>query len=477
MLLNILVFLCIIFSPYICSATPSISSISGTVGNGNSITIHGSNLYNTSGGSKNTPGPLLSSYDHTTTSNNWHSGVVGGDWTFRVNTVMASSSPRTTLYQSDHYANCPYDGNYNDIRWDDSNISRTNYYVSTWYRATASQFLTSSSGSNSKNIRYYPYTGGTSSFMMEYMCDDSGPCEVYSSPNGIYMSADDGATGSDSANIYVDPDELPMQQWYHLEIWLHAGFSSGDHYQARVWVNGKYQGNMNSKYFSCTHDANYWRWGVVSGGNQHGGSIYVDQIFLDSEPAHVFISNKGDITDWLSYSSTAHNEVQVANTTWNDTTINITLNQGSFTNFTSDGRYLYVVDSNGAISNAYDLSGGGGDTDDPSVTISALIPDPSSITSDSLYVSGTASDAVWGTGSVCKWRLTSAPDADNGTTITGLTYSGTVNWSATASGFSRGANTLYVGCRDAAGNWGSDSMVVNYLPVIQGVTGLGISFR
>lgn len=114
------------------------------------------------------------------------------------------------------------------------------------------------------------------------------------------------------------------------------------------------------------------------------------------------------------------------------------------------------------------IEGGGGDTTPPTVTISTT--DPSSITEDSLTATGTASDAV-GVSS-CKWRLSSAPDGSNGTSCTGTT-----SWSCSASGFSRGANTLYVGCGDAAGNWGSDSMVVNYLPVIQGVSGLGISFR
>ena len=100
-----------------------------------------------------------------------------------------------------------------------------------------------------------------------------------------------------------------------------------------------------------------------------------------------------------------------------------------------------------------DLTGeGGGDTTAPTVIISTA--DPSNITSDSLSISGTASDAVGVTG--CKYRVGSAPDESNGTVI-----SGTTTWSGTASGFSEGANTLYVGCDDAANNWDSDSIVVN----------------
>jgi hypothetical protein len=112
---------------------------------------------------------------------------------------------------------------------------------------------------------------------------------------------------------------------------------------------------------------------------------------------------------------------------------------------------------------AYEYTAGG-DTTAPSVTISTS--DPQTITSDSLSVTGTASDAV-GVDS-CKYRIGSAPDATHGTACTGTT-----SWSCTTSGYSIGANTLYVGCVDAAGNWGSDSITVNYssgTPVLTGGT-------
>ena len=93
------------------------------------------------------------------------------------------------------------------------------------------------------------------------------------------------------------------------------------------------------------------------------------------------------------------------------------------------------------------------DTTNPSCTITTS--DPSAIESDSLAIAGTASDAVGVSG--VKWRIGSAPDATHGTACTGTT-----SWSATVTGFSEGANTLYVGAYDAAGNFGSDSITVNY---------------
>ena len=94
---------------------------------------------------------------------------------------------------------------------------------------------------------------------------------------------------------------------------------------------------------------------------------------------------------------------------------------------------------------------GDGDIAPPIVTITG---DNRTITSVPATVTGTASDAVGVSG--CKYRIGAAPDGSNGTACTGTT-----SWSCSTTGYAQGANTLYVGCYDAAGNYGSDSIVVN----------------
>jgi hypothetical protein len=101
-----------------------------------------------------------------------------------------------------------------------------------------------------------------------------------------------------------------------------------------------------------------------------------------------------------------------------------------------------------------DVYGGGSDTTSPDTTISTS--SPQSISSDSLAISGTASDAVGVSG--VKWRIGAEPDATHGTVCTGTT-----SWSATVTGFSSGANTLYIEAYDAAGNYDfGNSITVNY---------------
>ena len=91
------------------------------------------------------------------------------------------------------------------------------------------------------------------------------------------------------------------------------------------------------------------------------------------------------------------------------------------------------------------------DSTAPSVTI--FQSDPTTIQSVSITLTGTATDGV-GVSS-CKWRPDAAPDDSNGTACSGST-----SWSCAVTGMALGNNTVYVGCTDAAGNWGSDSLTV-----------------
>lgn len=93
--------------------------------------------------------------------------------------------------------------------------------------------------------------------------------------------------------------------------------------------------------------------------------------------------------------------------------------------------------------------------------------DPSKILVNSLIVAGSSSDNIGVTG--CKWRIGSAPNASNGTAC-----SGTTSFSCNTSTYAFGANTLYVGCYDAAGNYGSDSIAVNYIRFLPAPTNLRI---
>lgn len=107
-------------------------------------------------------------------------------------------------------------------------------------------------------------------------------------------------------------------------------------------------------------------------------------------------------------------------------------------------------------------NGNGEDTTPPSVTISTS---PQTVSISSVSISFTVSDNIGVTSR--KWRIGSAPDSTHGTDCTSPT---------TVTGLSVGHNTVYIGAGDAAGNWGSDSVVITYQPVASaaGLRGVGL---
>lgn len=107
---------------------------------------------------------------------------------------------------------------------------------------------------------------------------------------------------------------------------------------------------------------------------------------------------------------------------------------------------------------------GGADVAAPTVTISTS--DPQDVSTDSVSIAWTDSDDIGVTSR--KWRIGSAPDATHGTECTSP---------ATITGLSVGSNTVYIGAGDAAGNWGSDSITVNYSPVASSTTIINSGIR
>jgi len=168
---------------------------------------------------------------------------------------------------------------------------------------------------------------------------------------------------------------------------------------------------------------------------------------------HIRISTglfEGRVNGGNVYQST--NSVNYGSASVRFNTIKIMSNAG-YVNTSNALGYVDVDDVAFSTTGWIGTLGGEADTISPSVSVATA--NPSSIVSDALTVTGSASDAV-GVSSV-KYRVGSAPDASNGTACTGTT-----SWSCSTSGYASGSNTLYVGAGDAAGNWGASNIVVNY---------------
>jgi AICAR transformylase/IMP cyclohydrolase PurH len=158
---------------------------------------------------------------------------------------------------------------------------------------------------------------------------------------------------------------------------------------------------------------------------------------LDNTPQHVFISNKSDISNWLTYNATAHNEIQVPSA-WADDSITVTLNLGTFS---ADATvYAYVVDSTGAISSAREITLGAADETAP--TLSNLTPSGNVTYGTTKQLSVQTSESA-----TCRYHASSVTWAEMSamSSTGGTTHTQTVNVSV-------GANSFKVVCQDASAN-------------------------
>lgn len=122
----------------------------------------------------------------------------------------------------------------------------------------------------------------------------------------------------------------------------------------KLWVDGVdlmtteiYAGDMDTcsfELYNIIYDA-YHR----GGGGAY--SVLTDDCYISYTRARIILS---DSSTW-STSVASHRELQLP-TAWSTTSITATVNMGSFTTGTA---YLYIVDSNGLVSNGYAITLGG----------------------------------------------------------------------------------------------------------------------
>jgi hypothetical protein len=68
--------------------------------------------------------------------------------------------------------------------------------------------------------------------------------------------------------------------------------------------------------------------------------VYFDDVYIDDSWARVVIA------DQPTLEASTHREIQIPSA-WSDTSVTITVNQGSFPSLV--GAYLYIIDSNGNV--------------------------------------------------------------------------------------------------------------------------------
>jgi hypothetical protein len=156
-----------------------------------------------------------------------------------------------------------------------------------------------------------------------------------------------------------------------IKIWLDGCLGIENYAYRHDYANGKYVD---------------FRLGHMAQGFTESAKAWFDDLYIATTQARVEIGNN------IAFNSCTHREIQIPSA-WNNTSITITANQGSFNE--GNTAYLFVVDADGNVNtNGYPIViGGSGGDSYPTVNISSPTSATTYTTSqDTIAIAGTASD-------------------------------------------------------------------------------------
>jgi hypothetical protein len=211
---------------------------------------------------------------------------------------------------------------------------------------------------NVKIIRVHTAFNGTPNLFVAFWClnNSDGMIVGETSPNsGKYY---------DDCNMHGCPFSEPwhgtswwMGAWRHVQLYLVQSSPNTHDGTIKLWTDGVLDPNatnwMNrttSTYWNTAFFGNYVGHGTdgvcpqASTGNTF---IYWDDAYVDTTLAHVEIGNAS------TYNACTQREIQLP-TSWSNTSIQFTANQGAFADF--NNKYVYVVDRFGGVSNGRQIT-------------------------------------------------------------------------------------------------------------------------
>ena len=313
----------------------TITAVSGTLTDGGTITITGSNL-----GTKTTAAPLI--WDNFEWGNP-NDNISNNGWINQ----SASFPPQLT-------STLKYSGNNSAFN---SLSQGTVQFGSAYKKVTASlEFYTS-------YMLYWDYTNGTdgifklSRFNAVQVYSGYPQLKIQFQPNGndpetgwIYATHQNG---TDTFQTSLNGAIMSSGKWLRVEMYLKLSDPPGS-------TNGKIEIsfnniNQNSVWYTTptftditratgiNDELEYfllplmWASNLVAGASTN---VYVDDVYLDNTLARVEICDSKDIN------SVSNCELQIPSN-WSSTEVTFTVNQGAFSSF--NNLYLYVYDKDGNV--------------------------------------------------------------------------------------------------------------------------------
>lgn len=335
-LIKRLFFILLLF-PSLAYSAPTVSSVTGTISDGSSVTIAGTGF-----GTKSQASPLLWDDFETGTTNtllnasprvgNWHPNNPAGSCPGTGSCYVTSAS-HSGAKSSQTIEATPTGAQYQFQV--DSLPDNTYYYQSFWFRYNQPsnvggvKFQQAWSDPNNQFPIIKTSIAGAS------WCTNS----IWPNIDGSAPTAEDYPKNSP----FVDSGgtcTIPQNTWHHFEGVFKESTVGGSDGRVSYIINGY---DYSPNYVSTANTRNqtsHWVLfeffdGIVNQASS-GATIWVDDAYLDNTWQRVMVC------DSSTYSGCTDSEVQVP-TAWNNTSITVTLQKGGLTSLTN--KYLYVFDS------------------------------------------------------------------------------------------------------------------------------------
>jgi len=327
-----------------CPAAPTISGVSGQVGQGELFTITGDGF----GSEPNAAPYRFDDFEH---------GTAGNDLTWWGLSKSSGDYPKFTtaqVYSGNLAAKANFDGQYNCTAYK-TGFDFDEAYISYWV------YWLKLSGDASRNIKLARFVSHTTDYKSG--TPSLGYTGFYTSSSIWY--AFNGLPDGPDNDVQVWGGYVTAGTWHRIEMYGKISTLNQDD-GARGWwldLNEVDYDNAFATYTSST-DRDSYRCITMPFYVAHdaGGPhyIYYDDVFVNNTFARVEIGNAA------TWSGCTVREIQLP-TSWSNTSIAVTTNQAKFSN--GQQVWLYVVDRDGNVNQSgYPLTIGGTITYDLTVT-------------------------------------------------------------------------------------------------------------
>jgi hypothetical protein len=327
-------------------AAPSISTVSGTVGNGQSITINGS------GFGANGPNVLL--------FEDFEKGTVGqtistasgsaqvGNWS-----VISVTSTGNPGYSNSYVLSGSKSGMANFSWWTHDlpqmqlNFSAaTDVYWSFWQYLPSNRDIPGTNNGDGPNWKFWWLGGNPNTFPLP--SDYVEMINTSSFGNGtLFEAADDtnsptrwGATAQ-----YPGTSET-KGAWCRKMVYFHNSTSSGTVWYSELTSAAGLTNRINVSGVSTAHSGELWQTLIIPGYGRDDSNavVYYDDVYVATGAG---ARARVEIGDNATYTS-CHNLAVCTPTSWSNTSITATARTGSFVS--GSNAYLFVIDAGGAPS-------------------------------------------------------------------------------------------------------------------------------